>query len=36
MDFEVFMVWTLRDRLAIRQQQFLDRERALEAAGTSK
>jgi ketosteroid isomerase-like protein len=33
MDFEIFMVWTFRDGLAIRQQQFFDRDRAVEAAG---
>jgi ketosteroid isomerase-like protein len=33
---DLFQVWTFQDGLAIRQQAFLQRERALEAAGLTK
>jgi ketosteroid isomerase-like protein len=33
MDAPVFMLWTFRDRWAVRQQWFAERTEALEAAG---
>jgi ketosteroid isomerase-like protein len=35
-DTNLFQVWTFRDGLAIRQQMFRQREKALEAAGLSE
>jgi ketosteroid isomerase-like protein len=33
---DVFQVWTFRDGLAVKQESFLDRDEALEAAGLSE